>query len=299
MTMTNPSRLYLAKLDEPPATVLEFLVTKFPRITREEWVDRFERGLVRTASGRALSVRSPYAHGLTVVYYRETEQEPHVPFEEKIVYRDERIVIVDKPHFLPVVPGGPYVDECVLARVRKTTGIESLTPMHRLDRDTAGLVLFVIAPELRAQYHRLFADEDVDKEYRAVARVPVEPQESEWSVENRLAPSEPWFRMQIVEGEPNSSTHVTLEQWRDGLGLFRLRPRTGKKHQLRVHMASLGYPILNDTLYPELLVTAADDYSRPLQLLAWRLAFTDPVSGAPIEVESERELIYPETARST
>jgi tRNA pseudouridine32 synthase / 23S rRNA pseudouridine746 synthase len=288
--MPNPSRIYLQKLDPAPATILDFLVTRFPGVAREVWIDRMARGIVSTASGRKLTEKSPYAHGLTITYFRESELEPHVPFEEQIVYRDERILVVDKPHFLPVVPGGAYVEECVLARVRKSTGLADLTPMHRLDRDTAGLVLFVAEPSLRRLYHALFADDEVEKEYHAVAHVSVMPDEREWQVESRIEQGDPWYRVQVVQGEPNASTRIVLDEWRDGRGYFRLFPRTGRKHQLRVQMASLGWPIVDDRLYPVVVEEPSDLLEHPMQLLASRLAFTDPVSGKRIEVVSERKL---------
>jgi len=254
------------------------------------WIDRMTRGIVTTPSGRKLTEKSPYAHGLTITYYRESELEPHVPFEERIVHRDERIIIVDKPHFLPVVPGGAYVEECVLVRVRRSTGLTELTPMHRLDRDTAGLVLFVIGAELRAHYHALFAEDAVDKEYIAVAHVPERPAEREWQIESHIEQGDPWYRSRIGEGEPNARTRIVLEEWRDGRGRFRLFPRTGRKHQLRVQMASLGWPIVNDRLYPVVVEETADLHEHPMQLLASRLAFTDPVTGERIDVASDRQL---------
>ena len=288
--MLNPSRIYLPKLDEPPATVLEFLEMKFPMVPREVWVDRMERGIVTAGSGRKLRPTSPYAHGLTVLYHREVAQEPVVPFEERVVYRDERIIVVDKPHFLPVTPGGTFVEQTLLARLIASTGLRTLTPMHRIDRDTAGLVLFVIEAEHRAAYHELFRTETIAKEYLAVAHVESQPDVREWTVENRLEPSDPWYRMEIAEGEPNSSTNAVLEEWRNGRGLFRLEPRTGKKHQLRVHMASIGYPIVNDSLYPEILTLDPGDFSRPLQLVARTLEFTDPITGEALSFASSYSL---------
>ena len=208
---------------------------------------------------------------MTITYYREVASEPVVPFAEGIIYHDEHILIADKPHFLPVTPTGPYVNECLLARLQSRTGLHQLSPIHRLDLETAGLVLFVVKPELRHLYHRLFAEERVEKEYLAVARVPDDITQHEWLVENRLVAGEPWFRMKIVKGEPNARTQITLLEQRDGFGLFRLLPRSGKKHQLRVHMASLGFPILNDGFYPDAPPAPAWDYERPLQLLARRL----------------------------
>lgn len=272
------SRVYLPKLADQPATILEFLAARFPQVPHATWLDRIERGRVCTLSGRSISALSPYAHGLTVTYYRENEGEPIVPFAESIVYRDAAIIVADKPHFLPVTPGGPFVDECLLERVKRSTGLRDIVPAHRLDRDTAGIVLLVINPRDRAAFHRLFETASIIREYVAVATVPKEPVEREWLVENRMAAGEPWYRQAIVAGEVNSITRIELIEWNGGLGMFRLFPSTGRKHQLRVHMASLGYPIVNDPLYPIDNWNAGDDYSRPMQLLAKRLSFVDPLN---------------------
>ena len=282
MKALNPSRAYLRKLVDPPATILDHLVERFPDVGRDVWIERVAQGTVATTTGERITRETPYKPGLTVTYYREVHDEPEVPFKETIVYRDERIIVAHKPHFLPVVPAGRYVNETLLARLQRSTGLHGLTPVHRLDRETAGLVLFVIDPALRSRYHALFAHGEVEREYLAIAHCPEDITKREWLVENRLAPGEPWFRMKIVEGENNSSTAITLLEQRDHQGYFRLLPRTGKKHQLRVHLASLGFPIVNDHIYPELSPHQSLDYSRPLQLFANRLEFCDPITGRRI-----------------
>jgi tRNA pseudouridine32 synthase/23S rRNA pseudouridine746 synthase len=289
-TARNPSRAYLPKLADPPATILDHLDSRFPLVGREEWERRMMAGMVRFADDTPVSIATPYLHGVTITYYRSVVDEPEVPFEEGIIYRDEHILVADKPHFLPVVPTGPYVNECLLSRVQRRTGEHGLSPIHRLDLETAGLVLFSVRRETRHLYHRLFAEEAVEKEYLAVGALHREIDGREWSVRNRLVAGEPWFRMRIVEGEVNAVTHVTLVDRREGRGLFRLRPTTGKKHQLRIHLAWLGFPILNDHFYPDVGPTPSWDYSRPLQLLARRLAFRDPLTGEDRVFESERRL---------
>jgi tRNA pseudouridine32 synthase/23S rRNA pseudouridine746 synthase len=225
-----------------------------------------------------------------VRYYREIAHEPAIPFAEEIIFRNDHILVADKPHFIPVTPSGPYVNESLLFRLRRSTGIEELSPIHRLDLETAGLVLFSVRQSTRHLYHELFASNTIAKEYRAVARLEREPEAREWLVENRLEPGEPWFRMRIAEGEPNTSTRVELLDRAGSLGLFGLHPRTGRKHQLRLHMASLGFPIVNDQLYPTPLPPGPYDHARPLGLLACRLAFTDPVTGAAMDLSSRRRL---------
>ena len=198
--------------------------------------------------------------------------------------------MADKPAFLPVVPAGGYVKETLLARLQAETGIEDLVPLHRLDRETAGLVLFSVDPSTRAAYAGLFSGERIRKTYEALAVAATEPALREWRVENRLESGEPFFRMAIVPGAPNARSTIRLLAWKDGRGRFEIRPETGKKHQIRLHMLAIGYPILNDRLYPELLPEGPPDHAHPLQLLAKRLEFVDPVSGEARCFESEQTL---------
>lgn len=286
----KPSSVYLEPIDPAPATIVEYLHHRFPHIERSEWRRRVEQGLVLLANGDEVTVDTPYLPGATVHYYREVADEPVIPFTEEIIFANDDILIADKPHFIPVTPSGPYVNESLLFRLRRRTGEHELSPIHRLDLETAGLLLFSLRRSTRGLYHELFAAGTIVKEYRAVCRLEREPDAREWIVENRLEKGEPWFSMRIVPGEPNALTHLELLERRDDLGLFRLHPRTGKKHQLRIHLASLGFPIVDDQLYPTPLPPGPYDHSRPLQLLAYRLAFTDPVTGAPMEFTSRRSL---------
>lgn len=289
MKALNPSRAYLRKLADPPATILDHLVERFPGVRRDVWIERVAQGAVQTTAGERITPETPYRPGLTVTYYREVINEPEVPFKETILFRNERLIIANKPHFLPVVPAGGYVNQTLLARLQRSTGLHNLTPIHRLDLETSGLVLFVIDPKLRRFYHQLFANGDIEREYLAIAHLPETyisdtMARNHWLVENRIVPGEPWFRMKIIEGEANSSTAITLLGQQGERGIFRLLPRTGKKHQLRLHLASLGFPIVNDRIYPEMLPTPSFDQALPLQLFANRLEFRDPVTGEKIRV---------------
>lgn len=288
----QPSIVTLPVLDPPPA-LLDFLDRRFPRVGREVWLARFEAGKVRGEDGCAVGLESPYRAGERLTYRREVEEEAPIPFAEEVIFRSDHLLAADKPPFLPVIPAGRFVEECLLYRLRRSTGIDSLVPLHRLDRHTRGLVLFSLRPESRGRYGELFARAQIERTYHAVAHAPERPTESEWTVANRLVPGEPWFRMQEAVGEPNARTHVRLLDWRAGRGLFELRPATGKKHQLRLHLAALGFGVVGDRLYPELLPEAPDDFTRPLELLARRLRFVDPVSGEELELASRQGLDWP------
>ena len=205
--------------------------------------------------------------------------------------------MVDKPHFLPVVPAGRFLRETLLIRLRLQGQPDSLVPIHRLDRETAGLVLFSRNPTTRGKYTALFREREVKKVYEALASVPGESEIVNFPItrRSRIVSGEPFFRMREVAGPPNAETVVDLVEQSDGVGRFELRPRTGKKHQLRVHMAALGFPILNDKLYPEELFVPhtdrEDDFAKPLKLLARSLAFADPVIGEERFFESARGLV--------
>lgn len=228
----------------------------------------------------ALAPDDAWRVGQEIVYFREVADEPVIPFTESVVYQDAHILVADKPHFLPVVPAGRFVRQTLLARLRARTGNDDLVPLHRIDRATAGLVLFSLNPASRAAYQALFRERRIDKRYQALA--PPLP-DAVFPLERRscLARGIPFFVMAEVDGPANSLTRIrVLERgstdWRYGL-----EPVTGRKHQLRVHMAALGAPIRNDPLYPvPEAVQAAEDFAQPLQLLASRLSFVDPICGA-------------------
>jgi tRNA pseudouridine32 synthase/23S rRNA pseudouridine746 synthase len=283
------SRVYLPKLQSPPATVLEHLALRFPQIPASTWRDRMARGLVTTTDGTILTEDSPYQYGKTVFYLKEVPFEPPPVETETILYQDDKILAADKPHGMTVTPAGDYVARSLLNRLQERTGIDSLVPLHRLDRDTAGVVLFGIHADMRGQYHELFSKGTIEREYLAVAAMTKSANTRRWTVENRLVEGTPWFRQQITRpGQINAVTEIELIDTREGLGLFRLLPRTGKKHQLRVHMAYIGFPILGDTIYPE--ICQPEGSSQPLQLLAWRLTFADPLTGEQRDLRSTRRL---------
>jgi tRNA pseudouridine32 synthase/23S rRNA pseudouridine746 synthase len=270
-------------------TVLDFLSEEYARVGREAWRERMLRGLVLDEAGRRVTPSSPYRAGSCVYYYREPETERAIPFDERVLHRDEHILVADKPHFLPVVPAGRYLRETLLVRLRRKTGLDCLAPLHRIDRETAGLVVFSVTPSTRGAYASLFRERGVEKVYEAIAgatRAHAFPHVRR----SRIIAGEPFFRMKEAEGEPNSETRVEVLEEGRGVSLYRLRPVTGRKHQLRVHMNALGLPIVNDRLYPEVLPEAPEDFDGPLKLLAKSLSFRDPLTGQELHFESERQL---------
>lgn len=274
--------------------VLDFLAARLPAVDRAGWRDRLTRGEVLDASGRPLGPDEPCIGQTTLWYWRQLDQpEPRVPFEAELLFRDEHLVVVDKPHFLSMTPKGRYLQETLLVRLKRQLGIETLVPMHRLDRETAGVVLFTVQPASRAAYQNLLRDRLVHKVYEAVA-----PWRSDLALPlvrcSRLEESPAFMQMHEVVGPPNAETRIELLRRADARALYRLTPRTGQKHQLRAHMNALGLPIVGDriypTLWPEPAPDAAPDYSEPLRLLARSIAFTDPLSGLSRHFESRRQL---------
>lgn len=271
------------------ANLLEGLCAHFPRIGRAQWLDRFRRGRVLDEQGLPLAADAPYRVGSTVRYFREVQNEPLVPFAESVVYRDRHLVVADKPHFLPVVPSGAYVRETLLARLVRRLDNPDLVPLHRIDRDTAGLVLFSADRSSRDAYQALFRERRIEKRYEALA--PALPGMGFPLLrQSRIVPGEPFFRMREEPGQANATTRIELLESEGAWWRYALFPVTGRKHQLRVQMAGLGAPIRNDRTYPELMPAAADDHARPLQLLARELAFEDPLNGAFRRFESGFDL---------
>ncbi|MFT7411322.1 MAG: tRNA pseudouridine32 synthase/23S rRNA pseudouridine746 synthase [Oleispira sp.] len=280
-----PSIVSLPQTNPGVATVLEYLIIKFPFIDAQIWQQRITDGKVHDSEGSLITLQSPFKPQQQIYYYREVENEPIIPFKETIVFQDQHILVAYKPHFLAVIPGGNYVTECLQNRLRRSTGISTLQALHRLDRVTAGLVIFSVNPDTRRCYHQLFEHRQIHKTYQAIAAINGDENLAgqKWEVKNRLERSEPPFLMRIAEGEEQANSHSMircLEQLNQK-ALFELNPVTGKTHQLRLHMQALGWPILNDKYYPKLQPLTKDNYSAPLQLLAKELKFIDPINQQP------------------
>ncbi len=271
------------------ATVRDHLVTRLAAGAGA--IDgMLDAGLIVDAAGRPVTRDTAYVPGMYVWFHRQLPDEKRVPFAIDVLYRDDHLVVADKPHFLATTPRGSHVAETALARLRRQLGIPALGAAHRLDRLTAGLVLFTVRPEERGAYQSLFRDKRVAKEYEAVARY--EPAlDLPRTVRSRIVKERGVMAAREVEGEPNAVSRVELLEHHNGLARYRLMPSTGQTHQLRVHMSALGTPILGDPLYPVVTGPVADgDFRQPLQLLARMLEFTDPVTGREHRFISSRLL---------
>jgi tRNA pseudouridine32 synthase/23S rRNA pseudouridine746 synthase len=278
----------------PWALVLDALCARFPRIARASWLDRMARGRVLDRHGRPLSADSAFEPGMRVHYYREVAAEAPIGGVEHVLHADADLVVADKPPFLPVTPAGGYVTQTLLARLSARLGNDQLVPLHRIDRLTAGLVLFSANPATRGAYQALFREQRIEKIYQALA-APLPQLDFPLRRCSRIVTGTPFFRMHESTGAPNSETLIEVIERGAHLWRYRLRPVSGKKHQLRVHLAALGAPILNDPLYPQLIEIsegqpAPDDPTRPLQLLAQGLRFRDPLHGGERQFESRQWL---------
>lgn len=328
------------------ATVCEYMLHRFGHVDAQGIARRFQQGEVVGLDGESLDEHTPLGAHEFIWYYRNLPAEEPIPFTETILHHDENLLVIDKPHFLPTTPGGRFIQQSALVRLRNRVGNPELIPMHRLDRATAGILLFSTNPETRGAYQTLFERREISKTYEAVSAL--EPvagrpagevlgtgglggsaeERSGNAVDgtagpgndlltaaalhdrldalaheplvyrNRMSKIKGQLRSLVEQGEPNAESLIELMGTGTSNGhfaglrvaKFRLSPHSGKTHQLRVHLAALGLGILNDPFYPTLLDLAADDYKRPLQLLARSISFIDPLSGTQVRYTSELEL---------
>jgi tRNA pseudouridine32 synthase/23S rRNA pseudouridine746 synthase len=271
--------------------VLDFLLERMPDISRDEWLHRFGAGLVLNVEAQPVAATQAYTPHTKLYYYRHIANEPVLPQKARIVFEDAHLIVADKPHFMPVTPAGRYVQQSLLVQLKHLTGNDDLVPLHRIDRETAGLVMFGKRLSDRDAYHALFRDKAMHKVYQAVAAY--NPALALPCVrKSRLQPDALFFKTQEVDGEPNSETRISLLKTEGPRALYQLEPISGKRHQLRVHMMALGLPLEGDQFYPTVLrgPDAEEDFSHPLQLLAKRVAFTDPITGEAREFHSALRL---------
>ncbi|MBC7715445.1 MAG: pseudouridine synthase [Pseudorhodobacter sp.] len=271
----------------PWPTIAAFLIERFPGVTPDEWQQRIQEGDVLDEQGDAITATRPHRAGLKIFYYRHLGVEARIPFEAPVLFQDELLVVADKPHFLPVTPGGKYLQETLLVRLKRSLGIDSLTPIHRLDRETAGVVMFCVDPRARAAYATMFARRQIVKRYEAITAWPGTVT-LPFTHRSRMEQDAHFMRTREVSGVPNSETHLELIEVTGNTAHLNLSAVTGRKHQLRVHCAALGMPIVNDALYPVMQPERPDDFEQPLRLIARCVSFTDPVTGQPREFASGR-----------
>ncbi len=293
----NPTRLVLphdAGSVAGYATAVEYLLARFPH-DAARLQEKIAAGEVVTGRGEAVTARTPYEpRGFLYLYRDPPADEPEVPAlaDVEVLHRDDDLLVVDKPHLVSTMPRGRWVTRSLLVHLRTTLGLPDLVPAHRLDRPTAGVLVLTVRPQVRGAYQEAFQERRVRKVYEAVAPLPDASRAFPTTVRSRIVKHRGVVRAVEEPGEPNAESRVDLVARDDerGLGLYRLEPRTGKTHQLRLHMASLGTPILHDPFWPELRADAPDDPDRPLQLLARSLELADPLTGEPRRFESRRVL---------
>jgi tRNA pseudouridine32 synthase / 23S rRNA pseudouridine746 synthase len=278
-------------------TITDFLADRFPAIARATWLQRMVDGDVEDEFGQPVTPERPYQGHIRVYYYRDLPVEERIPFDEVILHQDEHLVVVDKPHFLPVTPSGKYLRETVLVRLKRKLGLDDLVPIHRIDRDTAGLVLFSVQPATRDAYQALFRDRAVHKTYEAIAPYRPDlnfPLTRHSRIVEDTSEGRGFMTQTEVEATSNAPlnalTHIQLFEIKGNLARYELKPVTGKRHQLRVHMHALGIPILGDGIYPVLTPEGLIDYDNPLQLLAKAIEWVDPISKEIRRFESQRTL---------
>ncbi|AEE73518.1 RNA pseudouridine synthase [Propionibacterium sp. 434-HC2] len=272
----------------PWPTMRDYLVEKLPRMGGQRVDEMLDEGRFVDESGRTFRRDSPFTPQTFVFFHRDLPTETPVPAGIGILYSDERILVVDKPHFLSSIPRGRHVLESVVVRLRTQLGLPELTVAHRLDRVTAGVLLLTRERKWRRPYQEIFERREVVKKYRLVAPVVHDPAgegvtatKSGWQVRSRIIKERGILQAREVPGVPNAVTDIALIGEHGGWGLYEASPRTGRTHQIRLHMQRLGAPIVNDPFYPVVLDTPVDDFTHPLQLQAWRMGFTDPVTGDP------------------
>ena len=272
----------------PWPTMRAYLVEKLLRVGGPRVDEMLDEGRFVDESGRTFRRDSPFTPQTFVFFHRDLPTETPVPAGIGILYSDERILVVDKPHFLSSIPRGRHVLESVVVRLRTQLGLPELTVAHRLDRVTAGVLLLTRERKWRRPYQEIFERREVVKKYRLVAPVVHDPAgegvtatKSGWQVRSRIIKERGILQAREVPGVPNAVTDIALIGEHGGWGLYEASPRTGRTHQIRLHMQRLGAPIVNDPFYPVVLDTPVDDFTHPLQLQAWRMGFTDPVTGDP------------------
>jgi tRNA pseudouridine32 synthase / 23S rRNA pseudouridine746 synthase len=284
------SRLVLP--DGPWALLIDYLELRFKGQSRVVLLKRMAGADIAFEKGMPLKPEEPYRAHRKLFYTRQVGEETPVPFKETILFQDEHLLVADKPPFLTVIPAGKHLQETLLVRLRRSTGLDTLVPMHRIDRETSGLVMFTIQPGTRGRYQRMFETKEIKKIYEAIA---ARPRGLNFPIDyaSYIEESAAFMQMHEVAGRaPNAYTRIECIEQQGELAKYRITPLTGKKHQIRIHFSSLGMPILNDRIYPTLQAPDSDDYSTPLQLVAKTLSFVDPITGESRFFESKQSVAF-------
>ncbi len=327
MSSSSASKLLVngvsaSKVGVPPNTLLtaiDFLCARFPAIQREIWLQRFDAGRVLNAMGQPIAPAQGLLSESHLLYFREVSDEPTLPFRAQIIFQDDHLVVADKPHFMPVTPGGQYVQQSLLVQLKQQLNLPELSPIHRIDRETAGLVMFSVRAQDRDAYQALFRLRQVEKTYEAIAGVPASsPLMPKFPLthKSKMAEAAQFFKMRELSTDEMADGEVlNSETWIDcverieakdlslqthtapleALARYLLKPVTGQRHQLRVHMNALGLPLVGDQFYPVVKrgPEETDDFSEALQLLAKAITFKDPLTGIFRTFESRQQLMPP------
>lgn len=288
----SPTRIRLPA-DQRWPTLAAFLTERFPPHDASAVHASFERGDVFGPDAAPLTPSAPYAPGGHIWVFRPLPEEPAVPTDLPILYEDDHLLAVDKPHGLPVTPRGGFVRQTVTTLLRHRTGNPEISPAHRLDRMTAGVLLLTKTRPARGPVQQLFAQGRIRKTYRLIAPLGPALLTEPITLSSRIIKPAESLRACDVPGVPNARTDVVLLTVLDErCGLYEAHLHTGRTHQIRVHLNSLGRPILGDPLYPSTRTDAEQAALPPLQLLAHRLALTHPLTAAPLDLHTGRTLEY-------
>lgn len=256
---------------------------------------RFAAGEVVLRDRTPLRPDSELSAGTDIFFYRRPAPETPVPYEIATVYEDENILIVDKPPFLATMPRAAHITETVTVRLRRATGNEELTPAHRLDRMTSGLLLLTKRREIRGAYQEMFARREVYRRYEAVAAYDPSLQPGQWAhhivkrhgelASTILADEPPNSFTNFLGASPLSAAENQDLRQRYGLegdfARYALEPITGRTHQLRVQMLDNRVPILGDPVYPTPQPFGKEDFTAPMLLRCETIRFTDPITNTP------------------
>jgi 23S rRNA pseudouridine1911/1915/1917 synthase len=267
-------------------TVLGYLARHYRHSTADVWGERIAAGEV-LVDGRAAVASAVLGAGQLLVWRRPPWEEPAVPLGFAVLFRDDDLLAVAKPRGLPTMPAGGFLTHTLLHVVQQR--FPEATPLHRLGRGTSGLVLFARTDRARSAVAAAWRDGTVIKRYRAL--VTGTPARDAFSVEAPIGlvahPRLDRVYAAVTRGKP-ALTHVRVLAARDGQALVEATIPTGRPHQIRIHLAAAGHPLVGDPLYvaggvpgPHPALPGESGY----RLHAHHLGLDHPVTGARVEIE--------------